>query len=137
MTITTKTWTGAFGEYFTHGDMTRVESNANELAGMVGRPTVSFLTVTRASQFRYDEAQKLEGLLTDVADELGIQIQTEQNWAAGRMVSATDFNRWEQNTSLLQGEIGKTVRQLTWQAVSGRIRTECSVPCGECDILGS
>lgn len=120
MTITTKTWTGASGEYFTHGDMTRVESNANELAGMVGRPAVTFLTVTRASQFRYDEAQKLENLLHDLGLDLGVEIPYEAFWSVGRSVSKADFNRWEEGTRTLQAEIPKTSRQLTWGTVKGR-----------------
>lgn len=120
MAIVTKTWTGNTGEYFTHVDMNRVEENANILAQRIGSSQVEYVITTRSSQFRYDEAEKLERQLSDIAGELGVSVPTETEWAAGRMLSAEDFNRWEGNERYIEGEIGKAVRQLTWQVMRGR-----------------
>lgn len=120
MAIVTKTWTGNTGEYFTHVDMNRVEENANILAQRIGSSQVEYVITTRSSQFRYDEAKKLEIQLSDIAGELGVSVPTETEWAAGRMLSAEDFNRWEGNERYIEGEIGKAVRQLTWQVMRGR-----------------
>ena len=120
MAIVTKTWTGNTGEYFTHVDMNRVEENANILAQRIGSSQVEYLITTRSSQFRYDEAKKLEIQLSDIAGELGVSVPTETEWAAGRMLSAEDFNRWEGNERYIEEEIGKAVRQLTWQVMRGR-----------------
>lgn len=120
MAILTKTWTGNTGEYFTHVDMNRVEENANILAQRIGSSQVEYLITTRSSQFRYDEAKKLERQLSDIAGELGVSVPTETEWAAGRMLSAEDFNRWEGNERYIEEEIGKAVRQLTWQVMRGR-----------------
>lgn len=120
MAIVTKTWTGNTGEYFTHVDMNRVEENANILAQRIGSSQVEYVITTRSSQFRYDEAKKLERQLSDIAGELGVSVPTETEWAAGRMLSAEDFNRWEGNERYIEEEIGKTVRQLTWQVMRGR-----------------
>lgn len=120
MAIVTKTWTGNTGEYFTHEDMNRVGENANILAQRIGSAQVEYLITTRSSQFRYDEAEKLERQLSDIAGELGVSVPTETEWAAGRMLSAEDFNRWEGNERYIEGEIGKAVRQLTWQVMRGR-----------------
>lgn len=120
MAIVTKTWTGNAGEYFTHVDMNRVEENANILAQRIGSAQVEYIITTRSSQFRYDEAKKLERQLSDIAGELGVSVPTETEWAAGRMLSAEDFNRWEGNERYIEGEIGKAVRQLTWQVMRGR-----------------
>ena len=120
MAIVTKTWTGNTGEYFTHVDMNRVEENANILAERIGSSQVEYVITTRSSQFRYDEAKKLERQLSDIAGELGVSVPTETEWAAGRMLSAEDFNRWEGNERYIEGEIGKAVRQLTWQVMRGR-----------------
>ena len=120
MAIVTKTWTGNTGEYFTHVDMNRVVENANTLAQRIGSSQVEYLITTRSSQFRYDEAKKLERQLSDIAGELGVSVPTETEWAAGRMLSAEDFNRWEGNERYIEGEIEKAVRQLTWQVMRGR-----------------
>lgn len=120
MAIVTKTWTGNAGEYFTHVDMNRVEENANILAQRIGSAQVEYIITTRSSQFRYDEAKKLERQLSDIAGELGVSVPTETEWAAGRMLSAEDFNRWEGNERYIEEEIGKAVRQLTWQVMRGR-----------------
>lgn len=120
MAIVTKTWTGNTGEYFTHVDMNRVEENANILAQRIGSSQVEYVITTRSSQFRYDEAKKLERQLSDIAGELGVSVPTETEWAAGRMLSAEDFNRWEGNERYIEEEIGKAVRQLTWQVMRGR-----------------
>ena len=90
-----KMWDGDEGEFFTWLDMNRVEFNANALAIEAGIQTTEFIETSRTSQFRYDEAQKLERLLATVASQLGIAIPLEDSWASGRSVSYVDFERWE------------------------------------------
>lgn len=107
LSISTKSWTGSAGEYFTHEDMTRVEAAANALALELGHDRVSFLAVDRASQFRYDEAQKLEDLLETVGagrfvkKDLGMS-----SWSVGQSVSYIDFNRWEKAIQTIYEAIG-------------------------------
>ncbi len=90
-----KIWDGDEGEFFTWLDMNRVEFNVNALAIEAGIQTTEFIETSRTSQFRYDEAQKLERLLATVASSLGIAIPLEDSWASGRSVSYVDFERWE------------------------------------------
>lgn len=92
-----KIWDGDEGEYFTWLDMNRVEYNANAVAVEVGLDAVAFEEVSRASQFRYDEAQKLENLLKAAADKLGIAVTIETAWSYNRTLSYVDFERWESN----------------------------------------
>lgn len=92
-----KTWDGDPDEYFTFMDMNRVEYNANACAKEAGVSTVAFQEVSRASQFRYDEAQKLENLLKIVAQKRGLSIDIESAWNYNRTVSYVDFERWESN----------------------------------------
>lgn len=86
-----------YEEFFTHTDMNRCEYNANTIAEEAGVPTVQFIEATRASQFRYDEAQRLEDLTKAIAQSLGLTITIEDSWGAGRRISYIDFERWESN----------------------------------------
>lgn len=101
MALTIKSWTGSSSERFTHEDMDRITSNANSLASSLGMATVSFNVTSRASQFDYREAAKLESLLSRMGSLLGLTIPTV-GWAAGRPLSCIDFNRWEQACSSIQ-----------------------------------
>lgn len=92
-----KIWDGDQNEYFTYMDMNRVEYNANICAREAGVAQASFIETTRASQFRYDEAQKLENLLLSTAQALGLTISIESAWSYNRTVSYVDFERWESN----------------------------------------
>ena len=93
--LMSKVWVGGERERFTHMDMNRVEYNANILAREAGMAQETFMEVTRASQFRYDEAQKLETLIDDVAAEVGVDVETDRSWGSNRLVSFVDFERWE------------------------------------------
>ncbi|MBE6524497.1 MAG: hypothetical protein E7Z65_06470 [Thermoplasmata archaeon] len=84
-------------EFFTFMDMNRCEYNANIIAEEAGVPTVQFIETTHASQFRYDEAQKLEDLTKAIADRIGLSIGIENSWTVGRRISYLDFERWESN----------------------------------------
>lgn len=101
-----KTWTGTSGEFFTFRDMNRVEYNANVCAREAGVAQVTFQEVTRASQFRYDEAQKLEDLLKATAQAKGLSIDTETAWSYNRTVSYADFERWESNLWTIYQSLG-------------------------------
>lgn len=90
-----KIWDGDANEYFTWLDMNRVEYNLNLLAEEVGVPTVEFIETTHASQFRWDEAQKVEALLASIASEMGIAVPVDDGWSEGHSVSYVDFERWE------------------------------------------
>lgn len=121
--MNTKTWTGSAGEYFTFEDMNRVAQNVLSLAQGIGENPEDLWTpetVTRSSQFRYDEAQNLENVLTLVAGTLGEEDVFEHHWAPGRSVSFVDFNRWEQACSRLETSLNATAKQLTWAKVRGR-----------------
>ncbi len=103
-----KIWDGDENEFFTWVDMNRVEYNANILASEVGVATVSFIETERKSQFRFDEAQKLENLQEAVAAKLGISISIESAWSYNRSVSFIDFERWESNFWTLYTALGGT-----------------------------
>jgi hypothetical protein len=93
--LMSKIWDGDEREYFTWLDMNRVEYNANIMAKEAGMAEETFQEVTRASQFRYDEAQKLEMLIADMAEEVGVDVETERSWGYNRLLSYVDFERWE------------------------------------------
>ncbi len=103
-----KVWDGDENEYFTWLDMNRVEFNANALATEVGIDNVDFIEVTRSSQFRYDEAQKLENLLAAVALKVGITIPLEDAWGYNRAITYADFERWESGFWKLYTALGGT-----------------------------
>lgn len=104
--LMSKVWDGDDAEYFTHLDMSRVEYNANILAREAGISQVEFLEVTRASQFRYDEAQKLEDLIAAISTALGISSSMETQWTYNRSVSYVDFERWESQLWLCYQALG-------------------------------
>lgn len=104
--LMSKIWDGDEAEYFTHLDMSRVEYNANILARETGVEQVTFLEVTRASQFRYDEAQKLEDLIAAISTALGISSSMETAWTYSRSVSYVDFERWESQLWLCYVALG-------------------------------
>lgn len=88
-------WDGDPNEYFTHVDMSRVEYNANIVARECGVEQVSFETVTRASQFRFDEANRLEALILACAQSRGLSPRMDVSWSYNHTVSYVDFERWE------------------------------------------
>ncbi len=104
--LMSKIWDGDEAEYFTHLDMSRVEYNANVLAREAGVDQVTFLEVTRASQFRFDEAQKLEDLIASISTALGISSSMETQWTYSRSVSYVDFERWESQLWLCYQALG-------------------------------
>ena len=104
--LMSKIWDGDEQEYFTFLDMSRVEYNANILAREAGIDQVEFLETTRASQFRYDEAQKLEDLIAAISTALGISSSMETNWTYSRSVSFVDFERWESQLWLCYVALG-------------------------------
>lgn len=92
-----KVWDGDQDEYFTYLDMRRVEYNANICAREAGVDQVAFIEVNHDSQFRFDEAQKLENLILSTAQALGLTITIETAWNYNRTLSYVDFERWESN----------------------------------------
>lgn len=104
--LMSKIWDGDDAEYFTHIDMNRVEYNANICAKYAGVSMVDFIETTRADQFRYDEAQKLEDLIRSVGSKLGVSVSTESSWSYNRSISYVDFERWESNTWALYKALG-------------------------------
>lgn len=99
-------WDGDPSEYFTHMDMNRVEYNANIVARECGVEQVSFETVTRASQFRFDEANRLEALILACAQSRGLSPSMETSWNYNRTVSYVDFERWESALWVVYKNIG-------------------------------
>lgn len=104
--LMSKIWDGDEAEYFTHLDMSRVEYNANILAREAGVDTVEYLEVSRSSQFRFDEAQKLEDQIAAISTALGISASMETAWTYGRSVSYVDFERWESQLWLCYQALG-------------------------------
>ena len=90
-----RVWDGDPNEYFRHTDMNRVEYNANIVARECGVSQVTFEEVTRASQFRYDEANKLEALILACAQSRGLSPSMDTSWGYNRTISYVDFERWE------------------------------------------
>lgn len=95
--IMSKIWTGTETEFFRHMDMNRVQYNANICARYAGVEEVVFQEFSHASQFRHDEAQKLEDLIKATGTALGVDVTTESAWGYNRTVSFVDFERWESN----------------------------------------
>lgn len=106
--IMSKVWTGADTEFFRHTDMVRVEYNANLCARYAGVGEVAFQEVSKASQFRYDEAQRLENLIKAVGDKVGVSVTIESAWSYNRTLSYADFERWESNTWVVYKALGGT-----------------------------
>lgn len=104
--IMSKVWTGADAEFFSFRDMARVEYNANLCARYAGIGEVVFQEVSHASQFRYDEAQKLEDLIKTIGTVLGVEVTAESAWGYNRTVSFADFERWESNIWALYRALG-------------------------------
>lgn len=104
--LMSRIWDGDPAEYFTFLDMRRVEYNANICAREAGVEQATFLEVTRASQFRYDEAQKLENLIQATAQALGVTVEIEDAWSYNRTLTFVDFERWESNTWLCYQALG-------------------------------
>lgn len=108
-----KVWTGGEDERFTHDDMNRIEANLNVLAGILeiihgGSLTVSYIAVDRASQFRYDEALKLEEQIGEFSELVGLDADIERLWSVGRSVSYKDFERWESQGHAVYLALGGT-----------------------------
>lgn len=90
-----KVWDGDLGERFTYLDMRRIEFNANIVAREAGVQQVTFDDVTRASQFDYTEAERLETQIQSIIDVLGLGITVTDLWGPLRTLSYVDFERWE------------------------------------------
>lgn len=88
-------WDGDPDEYFRFSDMNRVEYNANIVARECGVPQVGFVSTVHESQFRFDEANKLEALILACAKTQGQSPAMVTNWNYNRTVSYVDFERWE------------------------------------------
>lgn len=101
-----KQWVGDAGEYFRHTDMVRIERNLNICSQYAGIDQVEYMETTRASQFRYDEAQKVEDHIKALASAVGLSIETEDAWGYGRTVSYVDFERWEAGTWAIYQALG-------------------------------
>lgn len=115
MTITTKNWEGSEGERFTFEDMNRITSNANTVASSLGFRQEVFTQVTRSSQVDYREINRLENMLQEMSDLLGLGLTMETTWGPGRSISAVDFNRWEQACSAIESGMsdGKSTLRVT------------------------
>lgn len=128
-----KIWDGDDNEFFSHIDMNRVEYNANIIAAAAGVPTAEFIEATRSSQFRYDEAQKLEDLISSSAAAAGVPVDSEQYWSALRSVSYVDFDRWE--SSLF--DIYKALGGLGERIPAGKLLTAYSFTLYPSSWVGS
>lgn len=95
--LTFKIWEGDGNEYFRWIDWNRLTYNANIMAREAEVQQVQFIEVTRADQFRYDEAQKLEDLTADIAEAVGVTVTIEEHWGHSRTLSYVDFERMESN----------------------------------------
>ena len=96
---TWKIWSGTQIERFTYSDMARIEGNIDALIAIASAVNPmqprTWEAVTRASQFSYIEAQKIENALGELASALGVSVTMATDWSAGRTVSWIDFERWE------------------------------------------
>lgn len=101
-------WDGDDAEYFRHSDMNRVEYNANAIARELGVSEVEFIETTRASQFRYDEANKLEALIQACGDAAGVDLAMDTLWSYNRSLSYVDFERWEASIWAIYSALGGT-----------------------------
>lgn len=92
-----KVWDGDPQEYFKWIDMARIEYNLNILAVGAGTANVSYDQPTRAKQFDWREAQKVENHLATLAEAVTVNLDTpiEDAWGELRTVSYVDFERWE------------------------------------------
>ena len=104
--LMSKIWDGDDAEYFTFIDMNRVEYNANIIAKEIGIDQVAFIETTRADQFRYDEANKLESLIRSMASAVGVSVDTDTAWSHNRSISYVDFERWESGLWTIYKRLG-------------------------------
>ena len=88
-------WDGDPDERFTYIDMNRVEYNANIIAREAGVDQIEYMEMTHESQFRYDEANLLEGQIKDTGTALGLSLSMDTGWSYNRTLSYGDFERWE------------------------------------------
>ena len=88
-------WDGDPDERFTFTDMNRVEYNANIIAREAGVGQVEYMETTHEGQFRYDEANLLEGHIRDIGTALGLSLSMDTSWSYNRTLSYGDFERWE------------------------------------------
>lgn len=121
--IMSKVWTGADTEFFSFRDMSRVEYNANLCARYAGINEVVFQEVSRASQFRYDEAQKLENLIQAIGTALSMTVTTESAWGYNRTLSYADFERWESNIWALYKILGGIGERIPAGTILARYHT--------------
>lgn len=115
MAVITKNWEGSEGERFTFEDMNRITSNANVIASSLGFRQEVFAQVTHSSQVDYREINRLETMLQEMSDLLGLGLTMETAWGPGRTISAVDFNRWEQACSAIESGMsdGKSTLRVT------------------------
>lgn len=115
--ITAKRWVGTADERFKHTDMIRAEANGNHLANFIGFAEITYLEKTRASQFRYDEMQKIERLSRDMAIETGEVIATESDWGHGRTVNYHDFERLERGQHDIYTALDGRCGRVAWNEI--------------------
>lgn len=118
-----KTWTGKDGEFFTFKDMGRIQKNLNICAQYAGGSQVEYMETTRASQFRYDEAQKVEDQIKALASAVGLSIDMEDAWGYGRTVSYVDFERWEAGLWKIYQTLGGVGERIPAGTVLANYRT--------------
>lgn len=91
--ITPKTnWTAT--DYFNIDDYTRITSNLNELAGMVGVAKVAFRTVTTSSWWAVSDIMAICSLYFSIANAIG--------WSLSPPASQPFFFDWE-DLNLIEG----------------------------------
>lgn len=105
-----KIWDGDPQEYFKWIDMARIEYNLNILAIGAGTASVSYDEPTRAKQFDWREAQKIENQLSTLAEAVTVNLDTpiETAWGELRTVSYVDFERWESDFWQIYQAMGGT-----------------------------
>lgn len=105
-----KIWDGDPQEYFKWIDMARIEYNLNILAVGAGTASASYDEPTRAKQFDWREAQKIENQLSTLAEAVTVNLDTpiETAWGELRTVSYVDFERWESDFWQIYQAMGGT-----------------------------
>ena len=112
--ILSRRWAGAEDERFRHDEMTRLEDLGNFLAKYVEISENEYLSKTRASQFRYDEYQKLELKLREVASQAGTSVVGNVNWNAGDGFNHRSIERVEKAIYDIYQHLGGRCGRVRW-----------------------
>ena len=115
--ILSRRWMGTDDERFRHDEMKRLEDLGNFLARYTEVSENTYLPKTRASQFRYDEYEKLERKLREVATQAGTSVVGNVNWVAGDAFNYNSIERVEKAIYDIYQHLGGRCGRVRWNQI--------------------